>query len=189
MFVSLNGERVPLALGRWNASKAVESLMCPESQALVELVKAHGIDGAAERLGVEPDQVRDKIDLARERVGEQKLLCQVDMSILDLIDELGYSDEATARTLKLPLREVRRRYWRARRRLRTKRHDEFIRERISHLSQRDFAAFEMHHVLGHSTGKVAKLLGLNRGHMVRRINRVRELLAAHCQADTPDAKT
>lgn len=192
MFVSLNGQRVPLTLGRWNASKAVQAqITCPNQLALVELVASSSLEEAANTLGVDVDKLRQRLDEAKQAVATARNLTDHDLPILDLIDDLGYSDEGAAQILGITLRQVRKRYWLARKRLRGRRHDELIADHIPQMSRRDFAAFELYHVLHYSTGRVARTLGLNRGHLCRRLEIVRELLRKHCQADspTPDVKT
>ena len=190
MFVALNGQRIPLTLGRWNAAKAIQAGMtCTKNQALIDLVASSGLDEAAKELGVEPEKLRRKLDQAKAASCKARKLATADLPILDLIDELGYAPEKVAEILEIPLREVRGRYWRARNRLRTERHDEALARELPQLCQRDFMAFELHVVLNYSIGSAARILGLNRGHMVRRIQLVREILRTHCQADTPNAKT
>ena len=149
---------------------------------------ASGLDGAAADLGISVVELKRRYEKAKRDAAKSRKLCLHDVPILELIDELGYSREAVAEMLDLPLKHVSRRYWSARRKLRSKRHDETIREAIPEISQRDFAAFELHVVLGYSSGRVSRILGLNRGHAVRCINRVKRLLADKLIADPPASK-
>ena len=186
MIVSLDGQRIPLALGRWDASRAVECHMVdPIQRSLVELVEQSGLERAAEILELDIETLKERLDEAREAVESSRKLAREDLPILDMVYSLGYSEKTVADILGMTLSELRKRYWRARGQLRTKRHDEHLAEVIPNFCRRDFLAFEMHAVLNYSIGRIAKILGLNRGHLVRRINNIRELLRAHCQADTP----
>ena len=193
MFVTLDGRRVAFNLGRWNSAKAVTAHMdSAEDSALVDLVATSGINETAQALGLEPDQLCERLDQARESVAAARSIATNDLPIIDLIDDLGYSDERVAEVLEIPLRDVRRRYWAARKRLAGRRHDDVLVEAIPELSRRDFLAFELVHVLHYSIGRAATLLGLNRGHLCRRLAIVAELLRANCQAgdhNPPTQKT
>ena len=191
MFVRLNGERVRLTLGGWDARKALAShAENDDDKSLMELVDTHGIDEASRLLGKDPDELKRLFEVASEKVASSRHLDTNNLTIVDLIDGLGYSDEAAAEVLGIELRQVRKQYWLVRRRLNMRRHHEQLVESIPRLSLRDYAAFELVHVLNHSIGRVSRALGLNRGHLCRRLQKVRELLQTRLESDTPtDVKT
>lgn len=184
MFVRLNGEKIPVTCGRWNPLKAV-SIHSPKHQGVIDLVASSGVAQAAKELGVSQDTLMRRLERAKREVCKEKLISSKDLVILDLLDDLGHTPEKVAEIFNIPIREVRRRYWRGRSRLQVPRHDDLIAKQLPELCKRDFLAFELHVVLNYSIGRTARLLGLNRGHMVRRIQKVRDLLREHCQADTP----
>jgi DNA-directed RNA polymerase specialized sigma24 family protein len=191
MFVKLNGERVRLTLGGWDARKALVShAENDDDKSIMELVETHGIDEASRLLGKDAEDVKKIFDLASEKAAASRHLDTNNLTIMDLIDGLGYSDSAAAQVLGIEVREVRKQYWIVRRRLNTRRHHEQLVESIPRLSLRDYAAFELVHVLNHSIGRVSRALGLNRGHLCRRLQKVRELLQSRLETDTPpDVKT
>ena len=187
----MNGERVRLTLGGWDARKALASHADnDDDRSLMELVETHGIDEASRLLGKDPDELKRIFEAASEKAALSRHLDTNNLTIVDLIDGLGYSDSAAAEVLGIELREVRRQYWLVRRRLNTRRHHEQLVESIPRLTLRDYAAFELVHVLNHSIGRVSRALGLNRGHLCRRLQKVRELLQTRLESDNPpDIKT
>ena len=188
MFQTLDGQRVKLCLGRWNPTQALESKMDEKGRQLAELVASSGLGGAAADLGIPVAELQRRYEQAKQAAAKTRKLGLHDVPILELIDELGYSRKNVAEMLNLPVKLVSQRYWSARQKLREKRHDEIIREAIPEISQRDYAAFELHFVLGYSTGRVSRILSLNRGHVVRCINRVRRILADKLILDPPASK-
>jgi hypothetical protein len=185
MFVTLDGRRVEFRLGRWNSSKAIQARLSPEDSALVDLAATEGISGLAKTLGVDAQELAVRFAHARAKVAKERDVAVEDLPIVDLIDELGYTSESVSEILAIPLREVRQRYWSARRKLMGRRHSDILAESITEFCKRDFAAFELVHVLNYSIGSAAKMLGLNRGHLCRRLNALSELLRQRCQTNTP----
>jgi DNA-directed RNA polymerase specialized sigma24 family protein len=190
MFVSLNGERVALTLGRWDARKAISDLVdCEKEQELIDLVATSGTTEAARLLGLTEAEVSRRNEISIVKVAKARRLTSKDLTIVDLIDDLGYTGEAAAEALEMPLREVRCRYWRARAKLRGQRHDETLCRHIPALNRRDYIAYELVHVLHYSIGRASRMLGLNRGHLCRRLQKVKQLLQTHVQPDTPSINT
>ena len=191
MFVKLNGERVKLTLGGWDARKALAShAKSDDDRSLMELVDTHGIDEAARLLGKDSNELQRLYEIAAEKAATDRNVDTNNLTIIDLLDGLGYSDAAAAEVLGIEVKEVRKQYWLTRRRLGTRRHHEQLVESIPRLSLRDYAAFELVHILNHSIGRVSRALGLNRGHLCRRLQKVRELLQSRIQSDNPpDVKT
>lgn len=190
MFVSLNGQRVRLSLGRWDARKALANLVkCEKDQALIELVEAHGLHEAARLMGHEPAEVSRRLEVATEKVARDRRIAAKDLTVIDLIDDLGNTPDQVAEVLQMPLREVHSRYWRGRKRLAVQRHSDALVEGVEGLKLRDFMAFELVHVLNYSIGRAARQLGLNRGHLCRQLQKVRTLLQTALLPEGADLKT
>lgn len=189
MFVNLNGQRIGISLGRWDARKALKKhITDPKAQALVDLVDESGIDEVANLLGTSPRQIEKRLKTVLETAAKSQRIALKDLTILELIDELGYSPEEVAESLLMPPTEVRSRYWRGRRRLRGTRHHEAILTAITEIRLRDYMAFEIIHVLGYSIRRASKVFDLNHGNLCRQVNRVQDFLKSAATSDPPTLK-
>lgn len=103
-----------------------------------------------------------------------------DRGILTLIDSLGYTVAQTATLLKIKPGDVKRRYWRAKDKLRPPRliTEEFL-AKIPGLLARDVCALMLVESGDYSIGQAAVVLGINKGHLCRRLEMARELIRQH----------
>ena len=93
-----------------------------------------------------------------------------DRALMGMVEKLGYSMADAASILQIPVQAAHRRYWF----LRTKvRPPTTLREKLLSRSPtllaRDLCALELVEVLDYSIGKAANVLGMNKGHLCRRI--------------------
>lgn len=129
----------------------------------------------------------EEVDAPVGRVPTHQLVkSPLGAAILDLVDELGYSPTDAAEVLGITVGELKRRYWATRDQMRTERHTAQYFDRIPNLIPRDMAALELVTRAGYSIGRAARVLGVNKGHLVRRVNITKEMLRCHL---TPHTET
>jgi DNA-directed RNA polymerase specialized sigma24 family protein len=105
-----------------------------------------------------------------EPVDPYRSLHLLDRALMGMVERLGYSVPQAAEVLGISSTVAHRKYWQARQRLRPKKllRDELL-DRSPGLLPRDYLAIELVEVLGLSIGRAAKVIGINKGHLCRRI--------------------
>jgi DNA-directed RNA polymerase specialized sigma24 family protein len=94
-----------------------------------------------------------------------------------MVERLGYTVAQAAQMLGLDRAAAHKKYWQARQKIRPSQVlRDVLLERSPELLPRDLCALELIEVLNYSIGRAAKILGVNKGHLCRRIAIAREII-------------
>lgn len=120
-----------------------------------------------------------EVAASMEPVDPYRALPATDRALMGMVERLGYTVPQAAQMLQLDRATAHKKYWNARKKIRpTQVLRDVLLDRTPELLPRDLCALEMVEVLEYSIGRAARILGVNKGHLCRRIAIARNLIKA-----------
>ena len=112
-----------------------------------------------------------------EPIDPYRNLPATERALMGMVERLGYTVPQAAAMLGLDRAAAHKKYWQARQKIRPSQVlRDVLLDRTPELLPRDLCALEMVEVLEYSIGRAARILGVNKGHLCRRIAIARNLI-------------
>lgn len=118
-----------------------------------------------------------EVAASMEPVDPYRSLPTTERALMGMVERLGYTVPQAAQILGIDRATAHRKYWLARQKIRpTRTLRDTLLDRTPELLPRDLCALEMVEVLEYSIGRAARVLGVNKGHLCRRLAIARALI-------------